>query len=482
MAGIGIKMGRFFKKRRLISSHVAGSAYSVLITLAPMLLVILTIFLMQFLLGYTDAAYNDRQLYQVTMLYIFIFSLILSSPLNAVLSRFVSDVIFEEKFGDIMAAFYTGFIIIMCLVSLTAVPFCMYEYFVGGVNIIYVITSLICFCSLTLVFYTMIYMSICKKYSKIAFFYLIGMFSSVILSLILVKAFHAPITYSMLLSMAVGFIIIAALGHAQICRYFKDNSRDYKKVLRYICNNYKLVIANFLYIMGMFVHNFVFWNSQLRNITVNTFISAETYDFASSIAMFTNISCSVIFTVLIELHFNERYKQYIEAINGGRLIDIKKTKSRMFRTLSDQLMSIVRIQFIISTVVFIVCLIFLQKAGYAGTIMQLYPGLAAGFFILYIMYSSFLFLYYYNDVNGAMYTSMIFFTVTLIISIFVMKLDTIWYGMGLVAGAFAGWTFAFFRLSWIEKNIDIHTFCVGTIIKKVKGKRPDSLVYKRRQL
>ena len=86
MAGIGIKMGRFFKKRRLISSHVAGSAYSVLITLAPMLLVILTIFLMQFLLGYTDAAYNDRQLYQVTMLYIFIFSLILSSPLNAVVT------------------------------------------------------------------------------------------------------------------------------------------------------------------------------------------------------------------------------------------------------------------------------------------------------------------------------------------------------------------------------------------------------------
>ena len=40
-AGIGIT-GRFFKKRRLISSHVAGSAYSVLITLAPMLLVILT--------------------------------------------------------------------------------------------------------------------------------------------------------------------------------------------------------------------------------------------------------------------------------------------------------------------------------------------------------------------------------------------------------------------------------------------------------
>ena len=42
MAGIGIKMERFFKKQRLISSHVAGSAYSVLITLAPMLLVILT--------------------------------------------------------------------------------------------------------------------------------------------------------------------------------------------------------------------------------------------------------------------------------------------------------------------------------------------------------------------------------------------------------------------------------------------------------
>lgn len=79
---------------------------------------------------------------------------------------------------------------------------------------------------------------------------------------------------------------------------------------------------------------------------------AETYDYASCVAMFTNISASIIFIVLVEMKFNARYKQYSEAIIGGRLLDIQKTGMRMFRLLADELMSLVRIQFIISTVLF----------------------------------------------------------------------------------------------------------------------------------
>lgn len=52
------------------------------------------------------------------------------------------------------------------------------------------------------------------------------------------------------------------------------------------------------------------------------------------------------------MKFNARYKQYSEAIIGGRLLDIQKTGMRMFRLLADELMSLVRIQFIISTVLF----------------------------------------------------------------------------------------------------------------------------------
>ena len=105
MAGIGIKLNKFFDKGT-VTGYLAGSGYSVVTTIAPMLLVIADILAMQKILGYSDAAYGSRQLFQATILYIFVFALLASAPLNAVLSRYVSDVIFNETYSDIMAAFH----------------------------------------------------------------------------------------------------------------------------------------------------------------------------------------------------------------------------------------------------------------------------------------------------------------------------------------------------------------------------------------
>ena len=147
--------------------------------------------------------------------------------------------------------------------------------------------------------------------------------------------------------------------------------------------------------------------------------------------------------------------------------------------LADQIMSMVRIQFIISTVVFLICMLVLQKLGYSGLVIQLYPCLAAGYFIMYIMYSTFLFLYYFNDITGSLITSFLFVLFTLIFSIISSKLDIIWYGAGLVIGSFIAWTYGYFRLKWLEKNIEYHIFCNGTILDQVIGDKPASKVYQK---
>ena len=149
----------------------------------------------------------------------------------------------------------------------------------------------------------------------------------------------------MLLALTAGFLITASLGLALLTQYFTEYSHQYKKILKHIAKYRKLILANTFYTLGLFVHNFVFWTSDLQIRTAGSFVCAETYDYASCVAMFTNISASIIFIVLVEMKFNARYKQYSEAIIGGRLLDIQKTGMRMFRLLADELMSLVRIQF-----------------------------------------------------------------------------------------------------------------------------------------
>lgn len=93
------------------------------------------------------------------------------------------------------------------------------------------------------------------------------------------------------------------------------------------------------------------------------------------------------------------------------------------------------------------------------------------------MYSEIIFLYYYNDLNGAVLTSLSFCLVTFLGSIFASGLSELWYGLGLVMGAFTGWTVAYIRLRYIEKHLDAHIFCEGSLLKPGMGTQPPGKVY-----
>lgn len=479
MAGIGIKLNKIYNKNTVITNLI-GFGYSTVITIAPMFLVIFAVVLMQLFLGFSKIGYVQRELYSCTVLYIFVFSLLTASPFNAILSRYMSDVIYRETYEDILPCYYLGMILNVILSNLIGIPFCIWEYVVGGIPVFYVFAGYCGYMALALVFYSMLYLSICKDYKKISFFFLIGMAVTVVLSLILVLLVKMEVTYGMLISLDVGFLVIASLELALVKSYFRKNSGKYKEVLSYFKKYWQLVAINFLYTLGLYIHNFVFWSTDMRMVVADSFVCMTTYDMASCLAMFTNISASVIFISRVEMHFHERYRKYSEAVIGGRGMDIKKAKDRMFEQLAEELMNLVRIQFIVSIVIFLLCIIFLPKLGFAGLVMQIYPTLAAGYFILFIMYSAIIFLYYFNDLKGALATALSFCAVTFAGSVLATHLTAVWYGIGVVMGALVGFVIAYFRLRMMEKNLDVHIFCKGNIMEPGHGKRPKENVYQRK--
>ena len=181
------------------------------------------------------------------------------------------------------------------------------------------------------------------------------------------------------------------------------------------------------------------------------------------------------------MHFHERYKAYSEAVIGGRGCDIEITKKRMFRMLAEELMSLARVQFIITLVIFLFCMIFLPRLGFGGMTMRIYPCLTAGYFILFLMYAEIIFLYYFNDLKGSVMTGLSFCLSTMIGSIISTHFSEIWYGIGLVAGCFVGWSVAYARIRNMEKNLDIHIFCNGHLLKRTKGTCPSPKVFDRYQ-
>ena len=107
MAGVGVKLNRIYEKHTLTTSLV-GFGYSMILTIAPMILVIAAVLAMQQIFDVASLSYSVRDLYTCTVLYIFIFALLVESPFNGVLSRYISDVIYEERYGDILPCYYVG--------------------------------------------------------------------------------------------------------------------------------------------------------------------------------------------------------------------------------------------------------------------------------------------------------------------------------------------------------------------------------------
>lgn len=476
MAGIGVKLNRIFEKKSIMT-NMYGFVYSTVITIAPMFLVIGTILLMGKVLGFSTVDYVSRELFACSVLYIFIFALLSASPFNAVLSRYLSDIIYEERYQDIMPCYYLGLLLNLLLASMVGIPFALHLYFVGNIELYYVATAYVGFISLVIVFYSMLYLSICKDYKTISWYFTVGMLTTFLLSLLFVFVLSMSIPYSMLLSLSIGFFLIGCLEYAKIKSYFTENSNMYRRVLKYFSSYWELVVTNFFYTLGLYIHNFVFWTTDLKMVVADSYVCAQPYDMATCLAMFTNISASIIFISRVEMHFHERYKAYSEAVIGGRGSDIRISKKRMFMQLTDEIMNLVRIQFIVSVIVFLAFIILLPQFGFSGLTLRIYPCLAAGYFILFVMYAEILFLYYFNDLKGAVLTAVLFCITTFAGSVVATYLPDIWYGLGMLIGALVGWTTAYFRLRWVSRNLDRHIFCRGTLLKKARGKRPSYKVY-----
>lgn len=477
MAGVGVKLNRFFEKKS-IAADVLGITYSVVITIAPILMVVVGILLMGSMLEIGQASYLERELFSCTMMYILIFALLVVAPFSAVFSRYMQDVMYEEKFQDILPCYYLGAAMTVALGCLLGIPFCIREHFAGGVDVFYVFISFCAYISMILVFYSVTYLSCCKDYERISLFFFIGMAAAFGVAWVLRFWCHWEITESMLFALMVGFLLIAVLQYTAIKSYFKGNSHNYRPILGYFKKRWYLVVTNFLYVLGLYIHNFVLWTGDGRRVVAESFVFNQSYDMATCLAaVFTNVSATVIFVTHMEMHFHEKYKLYSEAVIGGKKVDIENAKSQMFWQLGNELMNLARVQFIISVVAYLLCIVIAPQYGFAGNVMRIYPCLAAGYFIVFIMYAALLFLYYFSDVSGTIFTVLSFFFVTFAGSIIAMRLPEIWQGMGLVAGALAGWTVAYMRLRWVEKNLDVHIFCQGAIIKRESGQMPSSLVY-----
>ncbi len=463
MAGIGFELKKLFNKDGILST-VFGGLYATITTIGPTVMVILAINLMHFLLPYVTVSWYEREVLSSTILYVFIFSLLISSPINIILSRYVADKIYMEDYDSILPALDMGNVIVAILVALTGVPFGFAMYDKGGLTIDYIFVSYLFYAGLVFTFYYMTFITLLKEYRKITYSFLFGLVVGVLFSIIAVFWFDVPVVDAILGALAISFNMIAVLLMSRLRRNFRNHNKNNIEVLQYFKKHIWLFFANAFYTLGLYIHNFIFWNfSSYQVVIANVFRSAPIYDVVTYLAMLSNISILVIFVVNVETKFHTAYKTYCESVIGASGKDILKAKNKMIEVLRREFLYIVQLQMIINICIFVLIIIFASQLGITGKILTMYPVLSVSYMIIYLVQCMMIFQFYLDDAKGAALVGLVFLIGNGVGSYISVSFPAVFAGAGALFGAFLGFTLAFFRIRHKLIHLDEHIYCRGNI-------------------
>jgi polysaccharide biosynthesis protein PelG len=465
MAGIGFALKKLFLQQRSLS-NVAAYLYSSVIIVGPMLICMSIILLAQTYLGLLGVSFLQKETLTATIVYCFIFSMILSGGLVFVTSRYISDCLFTDMLGDILNSYYIMQAFVSVIASCAAILFFCFS----PINFWMKSLSYSLFIILSLIWVDMVYITAFRDYSKIILAFIIGFVIMVGLGMGLVYFTSLSRLNALLLAIMIGFLVLHIFLAINIKSYFvmKDQNKRRLTIISYFKKHYVLLLIGFFLTSAPYVHNFVFWYSSNGVTSADTYRYCPNYDIPSFYAILTVLPSIVMFVVSMETSFYSKYRNYYFLIlNEGIIYEIKQAKKEMEDTLFSELAKMMEIQFLVSFVSVIGGIYLLTQSGFSTSFTNCFTSLAMGNFVYIFLNITILILLYFDDKRGALIFTIAFFSLNIIFSIFSIDLGQNSFGYGYFISGFICLTAAMIRLFFFVKNISYITYCKQPLAKNV---------------
>lgn len=466
MAGIGFQLKKLFNEHGLLA-NVRAYSYSTVVTVGPLALCILLMTLVQFLLQAANTPYAERELFLAGSQYSLIFSQIITGGFNLMISRFVADQIFLEKYENILSSLYGVISICILLGGIIAFLF----FLNSPLDFNFKFATYIFFVELIIVWILCMYVSALKNYMKIVKSFLIGVTISGMAIFVCIKFFQIYSATAMMACLDFGFFFMVVKFLQYIREYFKVNNFQYFRFLQYIIKYPLLFICGFLYTLGLYGHSFIVWLGPHQHKVADTFMIAPFYDVPVFFAYLSVLPAMVLFVVSLETSFYSAYKTYYNRIlNSFPLKDILSAKKEMFRVLKIELTFMTEMQLFVAICSIALGVKFLPFVGLTFEQIQIFIILVLGYLFFILMYTVVLILLYYDDQIGASWIIGIYTIGSMLLTVILLQFGSLGFAIFIIA--FISLLFGLRKLTRYLNNIDYYTFCSQPLVPKNISKLP----------
>ncbi len=453
MAGIGFELRKILKKDSYWSL-LKAYAYAGVISSGPWVLSIIGLLIIGVLSISVVAPESLIIQFQLSVTYLIAVSLILTGCLQTSFTRFVADRLYEEK-DELILSNFNG---VLCLVTIVCGIFAtgLIVWLFPHQSILYKVLMVGCFVVLGNIWIATIFLSSMKEYQAVLLLYAIGYGLTIGASLLL-RSYGLE---GLLLGFFIGQfgILIGMLG-LTVRNYSSETllAWDFLKKGQMYGS---LIWLGLVYNLAIWIDKFLFWYyPETSELVLGPIRNSPIYDLPIFLAYLSILPGMASFLVRMETDFVERYQEFYGAIREGASLDfIQHAKNEMIRTIRLGLYEIMKIQFVVSLLIWAVGPPVLRWLE----ISELYESLlyvdivAAG---LQVLFLGILNVFFYLDKRMiALGLSSLFLFGNVILSAWSLHMGLPYYGYGFAVSLLVVVIFGMHLLDKKLQNLEYETF------------------------
>ena len=451
MAGIGFELKKMLRDDSwfgLLKTY----AYAGAISSGPWVLSILGIMLVG-MMSLSSKGGADSWLgeFLVSVTWLMSFSLVLSSLLQLVFTRFMADQLYQENDAVILPNFL-GAVGLSTAVS-GIIGIACWLLFFRQLNFLYCTLMLMNFVLLCNVWLAVIFVAGMKRYKTILIIFLMSYLSIVVLSTIL----RSSGTEGLLLALLIGHSILLV---SMLVMIFQEYSAD--QFVRFdflkLQNIYPILIfVGVFFNMGVWVDKWIFWFAPSTSDDVNGVLRASViYDLPIFLAYLSIIPGMASFLLRVETDFVYHYQSYYSAVNEGATLDqIEAKREDMTQSIRGAYLEIIKVQGMTVLLFFIMAEDIIKWLDLSPLYVHLYyiDLLATAVQVLFLATLNIFF--YFNFLKEAFWMSFGLFSLNAILSLASIFLGPAFYGYGFAIAIFLTTLFGMYVLSNKLERLEI---------------------------
>ncbi len=462
MAGIGFSLKRLFSKKGVLAI-MRAYGYAGIICAGPMVLGVILLTGMALISRLAGVSAHDRELMNSMLTYSLLWSLTVTSWFNMVITRYTSDMLYEEKPNRVMPCFYGSLAIML---TIGAVSYGIFLFF-SGVRLIYQLECLWFSLVLIVVWTETVFLTALKDYKGIVLAFAISLMIGFILALILVILGRATIA-ALMLCVIVAYGILMVWYFKLLLDYFPHSEGSKFAFLRWFDKYRSLAFNGGFVNIGLFAHLVIMYFGPLREQVEGLFYGAPLHDVPALMAFFSILITTVNFVTSVEVRFYPKYRNYYSLFNdNGSIRDIEQANTEMISVLRRELTYAGHKQFL-CTILFVVIGTFVMQRtdfGFSDLAVSIFRFLCAGYGIYAISNSIMLILLYFEDYTGAFLGTLFFAVVSVAATIYsILFVPTNFYGLGFVIGGLCFYFIVWLRLEWYVRRLPYFLLCRQAVV------------------